>query len=217
MVLLGATIAMKNVTRSLIKQSGISLIELLVSSSIGLIALGVVGSVFISGNKLASERTKELMLAQDINDAINLIKTDAQRAGYNSDNTGSLVLSGSTSTIVVAPANDALSYIYEDEDNKWRVVRFFLKKGNPDSLQMCLDIVSKGTVVTKNDASCSKGTVAKLLDPSYITTTNFSVIPTKLATSEANTTLLNISITAKLKKSSYSKKVSTTIKARNWN
>lgn len=210
--------AMKNVAKRLVMQRGFSLIELLVASSLGLIVLGSIGAVFLSGYNLAAERTKQLMLAQGMNDAIRLIKNDVQRAGFNANNTGSLMLSGSTSTFVVPSTNDAVSYIYEDENAKWRIVKFRLKTGSPKSLQMCVDTVPKAGAVMQTDATCGSGNkTSALLDLSHITITNFSVTPTLLASSSASSTLLNISLTASLKNSSYSKTVETSVKARNWN
>ncbi|MGF1688813.1 prepilin-type N-terminal cleavage/methylation domain-containing protein [Photobacterium japonica] len=206
---------MQNVTRRLDKQRGFSLIELLVASSVGLIVLATVGSVFVSGQKFASDRAKQLMLAQDMNDAIRFIKTDVQRAGYNADNTGSLVLSGALSTISANAGS--LSYVYEDENSKWRIVKFRQNPNNLQSLQMCVDTVSKGVPAMPIDASCSdSGVVEQLLDLSHINVTGFTVTPTVLATPSATSTLLTITLSASLKNSNYSKTVSTTIKARNW-
>ncbi|MGF1723143.1 PilW family protein [Photobacterium nomapromontoriensis] len=204
---------MKNVTKSLTKQCGFSLIELLIASAMGIVLLTLVGSVFLSGQTFALERSKQLMLAQDLNDAIRLIKTDAQRAGYNSNNSGSLVLSGALSTLHVA--DNRLSYIYEDENNKWRIVEYRVS-GASTTLQMCEDIKDKGSIPIPVSASCGPGTVSSLIDPTYFSLSDFTLTPTQLVTSSATSTLLNISITASLANSGYSKTVSTTIKARNW-
>ena len=52
------------------KQQGISLIELIVASSISLIAIATVGSIYLAGNKMAVARTSQLMIKQDINDPV---------------------------------------------------------------------------------------------------------------------------------------------------
>ena len=59
---------------------GFSLVELLIASSVGLIAIGIVGSVFLSGYQAANKRSLELLLQQDVNDAFRLIKEDVLRA-----------------------------------------------------------------------------------------------------------------------------------------
>ncbi|MFB9935607.1 PilW family protein [Photobacterium aphoticum] len=208
---------MKDVAKHFTRQRGASLVELLIASSVGLVVLASVTGVFITGQNLASERMKQLMLAQDVNDAIRLIKSDVQRAGYNAEGTGSLVLSGAVSTLNVPASNDAISYIYEDENSEWRIVKFRLSASQPQTLQMCVDTVSKGLATMPADATCGSGTVSTLLDTSHFTLSNFTVTPTVLATSSANSTLLNISLSASLNQSQYSKTVSATLKARNWN
>lgn len=195
-------------------QRGVSLVELLIASSLGLIVLASVGSIFLSGHNMAAERTKQLMLAQDMNDAIRIMKNDIQRAGYNSDNSGSLILSGASSTIIVGPANDSISYVYEDENAKWRIVKFRFKSGSPNVIQMCVNTVSSG--VALSDASCGRGTVFSLMDQAYINVTNFNVQPTALSTSSEISSIVDISLSATLKNTSYTKTVSTKIKTRNW-
>ncbi|PSU46795.1 pilus assembly protein PilW [Photobacterium frigidiphilum] len=198
-------------------QRGMSLIELLVASSLGLIILASVGSVFLSGHNMAAERTKQLMLAQDVNDAIRIMKNDIQRAGYNSDNSGTLILSGASSTIVAGSANDSISYVYEDENAEWRIVKFRFKSGSPSVVQMCVNTVPKSVGgVALSDASCV-GSVSSLMDQAYINVTEFKVVPTPLSTSSATSSIINISLSATLKNTSYTKTVSTDIKTRNWN
>ncbi|PSW02544.1 PilW family protein [Photobacterium lipolyticum] len=198
-------------------QRGISLVELLIASSLGLIVFTSVGSIFLSGYNMAAERTKQLMLAQDVNDAIRIMKDDIQRAGYSSDNSGSLTLSGASSTIIVGSENDSISYVYEDESAKWRIVKFRFKSASPNVIQMCVNTVPKslGGVVL-SDASCGSGTVSSLMDQAYINVTNFNIQQTALSTSSATSSLIDISLSATLKNASYTKTVSTKIKTRNW-
>ena len=73
------------ITQSVSKryQRGGSLIELMISSLIGLVLLGVIGSVFISLQKTAREKNLELHLLQGLNVTLMLMKEDIQRAGYD--------------------------------------------------------------------------------------------------------------------------------------
>lgn len=209
--------AINRVVKNAFLQRGMSLVELLIASSLGLIVLASVGNVFLSGHNMAAERAKQLMLVQDMNDAIRIMKGDIQRAGYNSDNSVSLILSGASSTIVVGPENDSISYVYEDENAKWRIVKFRFKSSATNVIQMCVNTVPKsGSVVAYSDASCGAGTVFSLMDQAYIDVTNFSVQPTILSTSSAISSIVDLSLSASLKNTSYTKTVSTTIKTRNW-
>ncbi|PSV44896.1 PilW family protein [Photobacterium indicum] len=211
--------AINRVVNLVCLQRGMSLIELLVASSLGLIVLASVGSIFLSGHNMAAERIKQLMLAQDMNDAIRIMKNDIQRAGYNSDNSGTLTLSGASSTIVVNSANDSISYVYEDENAEWRIVKFRFKSALPNNvIQMCVDMVTPSVGgITQSDASCGAGTVFSLMDQAYINVTDFDVVPTPLSTSSATSSIVDIRLSATLPKTSYIKTVSTKIKTRNWN
>ena len=93
-----------------LKQSGASLIEFMVASLIGVIAIGVIGSLFISGQKIASERSKELLLVQDISSVMSQIKEDMQRAGFNGMSSGSATLSSADFSIYSEP--DIVGYSY---------------------------------------------------------------------------------------------------------
>ena len=97
---------------------GFSLIELLIASSVGLIAIGVVGSVFLSGYQAANKWSLELLLQQDVNDAFRLIKEDVLRAGYVSSGVSSLIISGASNVVYVNPDNNCLSYAYDAPDGR---------------------------------------------------------------------------------------------------
>ena len=80
-------------------QKGVSLVEMLIASTIGILAIIAVGSIFISGQKLATDRSMRLLVLQNMNDAMRYMKEDMQRAGYNGNNGSSLILSGASSVI----------------------------------------------------------------------------------------------------------------------
>jgi type IV pilus assembly protein PilW len=97
---------------------GFSLIELLIASSVGLIAIGIVGSVFLSGYQAANKRSLELLLEQDINDAFRLIKEDTLRAGFNYNEGQSLRLfkgnGVSYADNLIYTTDDCIAYTYKD-------------------------------------------------------------------------------------------------------
>ena len=92
-------------------QGGSSLIELMISSLIGLILLGVIGSVFLSLQKTARDKSLELHLLQGINLTFAMMKEDIQRAGYDGSNGYSIKLSGATDTIQVS-GGVAVGFVY---------------------------------------------------------------------------------------------------------
>ena len=110
---------------------GFSLIELLIASSVGLIAIGIVGSVFLSGYQAANKRSLELLLEQDVNDAFRLIKEDTLRAGFNYNEGQSLRLlkanGVSYADNIIYVTNDCLAYTYKDSNKVQKYNVFYLK------------------------------------------------------------------------------------------
>lgn len=97
------------------KQKGGSLIEFMIASSLGLVALTIAGSIYISGQKMAMERSKELMLLQNMGSVLAMLNNDIQRAGFNESGRYSLKISGATDTIHTINTTDMglLAYVYQ--------------------------------------------------------------------------------------------------------
>lgn len=103
--------AIQSVNKSLRAQKGLSLIELMIASVLGIITLLAVGGVFLSGQKLAAERSQRLLVIQSINEALRYIKEDIQRAGFHQSNGQSFIISGADSVITSTPTS--LDYGYQ--------------------------------------------------------------------------------------------------------
>ncbi|TOO19843.1 pilus assembly protein PilW, partial [Vibrio parahaemolyticus] len=48
------------------RQYGNTLIEFMIAALLGIIAVGIIGAVFISSQKVAAQRSKEIMLLQQV-------------------------------------------------------------------------------------------------------------------------------------------------------
>ncbi|MDF4583509.1 pilus assembly protein PilW, partial [Vibrio parahaemolyticus] len=81
------------------KQKGASLIEFMIASVLGLISLATVGSIYVSGQRVIMERSKELMLLQNSESVVQMLKSDIQRAGFDGNDGHSIKISGSANTI----------------------------------------------------------------------------------------------------------------------
>jgi len=97
------------------KQMGATLIEFMVASMLGLIAIAIIGSVFITGQKVATERGKELLLLQQVTGALQYLKQDIQRAGYDGGHGNSLTLLDSDDIVFVSADQSTLAYAYLDD------------------------------------------------------------------------------------------------------
>ncbi|EOK5724720.1 PilW family protein [Vibrio vulnificus] len=94
-----ATLVAKQVSFQRKKQLGASLVEFMISATIGLFALGIVGSIFVQGQNTSVKRSKDLMLLQNTRSVTQMMHSDILRAGYDGGNGQTVRLSGATSVI----------------------------------------------------------------------------------------------------------------------
>ncbi|EAS62463.1 prepilin-type N-terminal cleavage/methylation domain-containing protein [Photobacterium angustum] len=184
---------------------GFSLIELLIASAVGLLAIGIVGSVFLSGHSAANKRSLELMLQQDVNDALRTIKEDILRAGYNSGGSSSLVISGASS--VVYTQSNCLAYTYETPSGQ----KYAQIKLNGDDLKYKL-----GTDIITITNACS-GAGSSLVYKKQISVDNFIITPTVISSASSTSQIINIKLIASLRNdSNINTNKSIDVKTRNW-
>ena len=215
---------------------GFSLIELLIASSVGLIAIGVVGSVFLSGYQAANKRSLELLLQQDVNDAFRLIKEDVLRAGYVSSggNTLRLLLPNGVSKANVVYVNinisdaldsngyrygDCLAYIYENKSGVKIYNVAYLKEETNDGRTINVikyKSVSPSTALNTNEL-CSISNAYSLLYEKQVVVSDFKVGHKEISSASATSQLIKITLAAHLKNDdSVSTAKSIQIKTRNW-
>ncbi len=189
------------------KQYGISLIELLVASTIGLMILTLIGSIYLKGQKLYADRSQNLLLIQELNDALRFIKEEGYRAGFNGSSHYSAVLSGASNVIHVS--GEQLSYVYKTSElpDKWRGISI---KYASETLKIC---TKSNLSVIPDIHFCTR--FYSLLDTNIMTMTDFTLVQTSLNHS-VSSAYLSISATVKLKNTphQYSSKIK--LMQRNW-
>ena len=187
---------------------GFSLIELLIASSVGLIAIGVVGSVFLSGYQAANKRSLELLLQQDVNDAFRLIKEDVLRAGYVSSGASSLKLSGASNVVYVNPENNCLSYAYDSPDGRRYNELMYKDK------KLVYRVSSAIKTIT---TACNPTDAYSLIYDKQISVNQFDIENKPISSASATSQLIKITLAAHLKNDdSVSTAKSIQIKTRNW-
>ncbi|MGR5331531.1 PilW family protein [Photobacterium damselae] len=187
---------------------GFSLIELLIASSVGLIAIGVVGTVFLSGYQAANKRSLELLLEQDVNDAFRLIKEDILRAGYVSSGASSLKLSGASNIVYVSAAKSCIAYGYDSVDG--RIFNEVMHDG--------VKLLYKSrplSYLSVSNACKSLGTNS-LVYQKQIKVLEFDIQHKVISSATTNSQLLTIKLAANIKSSAVSTTKSIQIKTRNW-
>ncbi|KAB0304428.1 pilus assembly protein PilW [Vibrio fortis] len=208
-----ATMRVKPVVAGLSKQQGTSLVELIVASVIGIFAISIIGSVFITGQRIAKDKGIELLLLQNLTSTMQVMKEDIQRAGYDGSNGYSFKLSGASNTIQVS-GGVAVGFVYFREgssDNKSH--RNIVYQKNGTKLQIC----EKGTTVSEAIPSFEHVTGCySLFDDTIMVVDEFNITSRVLEQNSIKSTLTDISITASIPTAAVTKSVSVSIKQRNW-
>ncbi|WP_318491470.1 PilW family protein [Photobacterium leiognathi] len=195
---------------------GFSLIELLISSAVGLLAIGIVGSVFLSGHNAANKRSLELMLQQDVNDALRTIKEDIVRAGYISGGgtTLRLYLPGGVSkadnVVYVNATKDCLAYTYQDKNGVQNYYSVYYKNENKVVYKKISSAIDTTTACSINNAN-------SLIYEKSIKVTGFNIISEVVSSSSETGQYITIELTAEVKNNpSISTEKVTKVKVRNW-
>lgn len=197
------------------KPKGFSLVELLIASSIGLIALSMVVSVFLQGNKFAAQRSLELMLSQDMSDALRMMKEDILRAGFASGAASSFIISGADKVVYtkakVGSALDCLTFAYDDGTQK--NYRSYYFEGN--KLKHYATTNPEVSLELGVNRACSYG--QSMLHDKQVRVVDFHIVESQLSSASATSQMLTLVLEAALSGSSTSVTQSVTVKTRNWN
>ncbi len=204
------------------RQGGGTLIEFMIASLLGLIALGIVGSVFISGKKTAAERGKELLLLQNMTSALQQMKDDMLRAGFNGISSGSVTLSGASYAIHSQTSPDLVGFAYRVTSagvNTYRSVVYKHKpqSGAADLLQLC----EKSSPMPLTPASAAqsgyRGVCFNVFDPKQITVDSFSISTVNTASNSVSSAFSVVSMGASLlNDSNVNHTMSIEAQQRNW-
>lgn len=199
------------ITQSVSKryQRGGSLIELMISSLIGLVLLGVIGSVFISLQKTAREKNLELHLLQGLNVTLMLMKEDIQRAGYDGGNGNSLKLSGATNTITVS-GGASVGFVYLKEGRGYQNIKY-IRDGN--QLKFC-----SNPVASQADIKSFAGIdfCRSLFDEDILQVTQFSISSASVKNGTKVSGITDVSLGLQTVDGELSKVAEFSIKQRNW-
>lgn len=204
------------------RQRGGSLIEFMVASLLGLIALGIVGTVFVSGKKTLVERSKELLLLQNMTSVMQQMKEDMLRAGYNGASSGSVTLSGASYAIHSQASPDMLGFVYQVTSSGVNNYRSVVYKHQPQSsganlLKLCEK--DNSTPLTPASAAQSPylGVCFNLFDPKQITVDSFTVSMINTASDSISSAFSVVSMSASLlNDSSVSHSMVIKAQQRNW-
>lgn len=186
-------------------QRGASLVELLIASALGLIAIMLVGSVFIRSQAVATERGKALLLAQNLSTAMAQMKEDMQRAGYDGLTDTYHQLSGASGVIHTQSSPELVGYVYRVASSGASAFRNVVYKREPSSsgtLGHSLKICEKHTPapLSVSDASDSglHGNCYNVFDPKQISLTALTVNTETIRGGSTRSQQVNVILRAQL-------------------
>ncbi|EPZ7320546.1 PilW family protein [Vibrio mimicus] len=189
------------------KQQGNTLIEFMIASLVGAMALAIVGAVFLSNQKAAAQRSKEIMLLQQMNSVMQQMKEDIQRAGFDGIATNSMMLSGSSN--VLYQQSNKIGYVYRKTPSAASNTIYQL---NNNMLEYCQKDSTSPLSVVSASSGCFD-----LFNPKQIKVTQFDISRTLLSGSSIESSFISISMTAELKNEpAISHAISLQVQQRNW-
>lgn len=191
---------------------GFSLVEFLVAMTLSLMAIGLIGSVFISAQKVAHQRSKQLYLLQALSAVFQSIEGDIQRAGFDNYQGDVLTLTGTSEVIETRSSSDfGLAYYREMADYKhYRAIRYRL---DGDALLVCEQGAQQRAAIKSLEAI---GSCRSMLDEKNLKVTEFSLTALPLVSSSAQSSLWTLSMAVQRRDLSYSHHLTIDIKQRNW-
>ncbi|EHJ9960633.1 PilW family protein [Vibrio parahaemolyticus] len=187
------------------KQKGESLVEFMIASALGLISLATVGSIYVSGQRVIMERSKELMLLQNSASVVQMLKSDIQRAGFDGNDGHSIKISGSANTIYTLDDVDRglIAYAYyigvSGSAPLYKNVAYEQRVNTPESLFVCEK--KQITIWDVNDVVNLAGTGScnTLFDKKVIHVNRFDLASELLESTDAKSALVTITLGTELK------------------
>ncbi len=211
--------------RTRFNQRGASLVEFMVASTIGVIAITIIGATFLSGQKIAAKRTQELTLLQATNSVLQMMKLDMHRAGYNGVSRNLVQLSGADHLFYVENSSTTglLAYAYVAEVSgasyTYSNVVYEQTSAATNVLRICEK--KQSTVMSVLDAKDFPGRVGHncntLFHKERINVDAFNVSLVNLPGSKVSSAMVTVRLDTSLKNApTITKTLSFTTKQRNW-
>jgi len=191
------------------KQKGASLVEFMIASAFGLISLATVGSIYVSGQRVIMERSKELMLLQNSESVVQMLKSDIQRAGFDGNDGNSIKISGSSNTIYTLDDVDrgVIAYAYyigvsgagASSFPLYKNVAYEQRVSTPESLFVCEK--KQTTIWDVDDVINLAGTRSckNLFDKKVIHVNRFDLTSELLESTDAKSVLVTVTLGTELK------------------
>ncbi|EKO3641705.1 pilus assembly protein PilW [Vibrio metschnikovii] len=178
--------------RAKYRQSGASLVEFMIASLVGSIALAIIGSLFLSNQRVALQRSQEIMLQQQMSKVMHQLKRDVLRAGYNGINNQSLTFSDQDDLLAVTETS--IGYVYYTPNSSSRKFSHTLYRLDDKMLKYCqVNSEQLKTLQSVNSQPCYN-----LFEPKQIKVTNFAVKHVPLSGETVRSAVVLVDVSASL-------------------
>jgi type II secretory pathway component PulJ len=185
------------------KQTGITLIELMIALILGLLVSGAIITIFVTNVKSTTENIKMIHLNQELRSAMGLISDEIKRAGYSASSDENYMAAWDPATancVIYAYDQNADGSVYAAGTDR---LGFSLSGG----------VVSWGQNVT----SCTVGNWQPLTNTGVANITAFTITPNAIAAGSLNINQIVVSITGEttLNPGTATRTITETIRVRN--
>lgn len=199
--------------------------EFLVSASISIVVIGMVMSMLIHNQRTAVHSARELMLLQNTNSVLQMMKQDLHRAGYSGGFSASAKLSGATQTYHVKESNQAslIAYAYLSgevgSEEAYTNVVYQREEQSEDLLKICEKKLPRvmSTLEAESFTAYFGNTCNTLFDSRRIVIEEFGLNVESLSGQSVSSALVTITLSTKL--ANHPKIIQSlgfTVKQRNW-
>lgn len=181
------------------RQLGMTLVELMVASLLGLLALSVAGQVVVRGQRYVAQRSMLITLQQNMHSVLQVMKDDVYQAGFDPQGEA-VTLAGSVEVVQLQSAPAALGYVYragQNGDQAYRnvVYRFESAEG---LLRLCEKASAVPLSLSQAARSGSGGNCYSLFDPKQITVRSFRLESLTVAGPGGRSQLIRVGLSAAL-------------------
>ncbi|EOB4971864.1 PilW family protein [Vibrio fluvialis] len=199
------------------KLRGALLIEFMIASLVGTMALAIIGSVFISSQRSAAQRSQEILLLQNITNVMQGMKEEMYQAGFDDINRTSVLLSGASSVVYTQSFPSVVGFVYRVESAGAAAYRHVVYRQDSTALKLCEKMRAAPLTPASAADSIVGDSCYSLFDPRQISVTAFSTDTDALSGGLVSGAMTTVAITAALtNRPSVTQSLSFQIQSRNW-
>ncbi|MDN3614261.1 PilW family protein [Vibrio gallaecicus] len=203
-------------------QRGATLVEMMIASFLGLIAIAIIGSAFLSTQRVVTNNSLELLIQHNLFSMSQIMKDEMLRAGYSGDIGRSVKLSGATHTIHIdnSGSDAAMAFVYLNSQSGQPIEYLNILYGKSgDEIDYCevksSDVMLLSAMLTRTPPSGVAMSCESVFFKKQISVSDFSLTSKEVKASGVNTQVIDFNIDATLVNTGINYSVNSSVKQRN--